>query len=156
MRTTLRVFVNYTFAFVDMYVCIYIYMYSLTQLAEARAQRRLIGCRTAGLPGCRLLLGLKSDRNRWEVLHFSKTRPNSFRFWHVMVTPLNVWAYFFSENVTPMNVWTSIFKDWDQQCPPVSVLACQCHTSQRLDQFCELEPGQHDTYNIYIYTLVEP
>ena len=69
---------------------LYIYIYSLTQLAEARAQRRLIDdVRPAGRP-VYSLLGLKSEQNRWEVLKFSKTSVNSFRFWHVMVTPLNV------------------------------------------------------------------
>ena len=89
------------------------YIYSLTQLAEARAQRRLIGCRPGCRPGCRFLLGLKSDENRWEVLHFSKTSRNSFRFWHVMVTPLNVWAYFFSKMSHLSTSGRTFSQKWD-------------------------------------------
>ena len=39
----------------------------------------------------------KSEWNRWEVLHFPKKSVNCRRVWHVMVTPLSVWTYFFGQ-----------------------------------------------------------
>ena len=88
----------------------------------------------------RFLLGLKSDQIRWEVLHFSKTSLNSFRFWHVIVTPLSVWAYFFlqlshlstsgpvfsqkcCENVTPLSVWAYTFPKISFSLTPLRVRA---------------------------------
>ena len=80
---------------VDIYTCIYgsyrdiYWIYSLTKLAEARARRRLIDVRRRR----RFWLALKREQNRREVLKFSKTSRNSFRFWLVMVTPLGVLTY---------------------------------------------------------------
>ena len=71
---------------------------------------------------CIFYLASIVNQIRLEVLHFSKTSLNSFRFWRVMITTLSVWAYFFpkmshlsasgllfpknvNENITPLSVW---------------------------------------------------
>ena len=76
---------------------------------------------------------------------FPKLVPTLFDF-GMSWSHLSAFDHTFSGNVTALSVWTSIFSNLDQQCPLVSVLACHRHTFQRLEQFCESEPGQHDTY----------
>ena len=110
--------------------------------AEARAQRRLIGCRTAGRMFTCPQKWLKSMggppffQNKSQLFSIGACHGHTSQRLSIL----------FSENVTPLSVWTNFVSDLDQQCPPVSVLVCYCHTSECLDQFCELEPGQHDTY----------
>ena len=52
----------------------------------------------------------------------------------------------FSENVTPLSVWTNFVSDLDGK---------RTSNASQTHQFCELEPGQHDTY-IYIAATLRP